>query len=53
MALRDVAGNILGLKDRIMELVETQELLRAPSHSSATATARSEYVGGDIWDMWE
>lgn len=53
MALRDGSGNVLGPMDKIMELVETQELLRAPSHTSATATPRSEYVGGDIWDMWE
>jgi RHO1 GDP-GTP exchange protein 1/2 len=53
MALRDGAGGVPGLKDKIVELVETRELLRSPSTASATTTPRSEYVGSDIWDMWE
>ena len=52
MALKDGTGDVLGQKDKIVELVETQELRHSPVSSAAT-TPRSEYVVGDIWDMWE
>lgn len=53
MALRDGTGDGPGPRDKIVELVETRELGRSPSHSSSVTTPRSEYSAGDIWDMWE
>lgn len=53
MALRDGTSNVPGPKDKIVELIETEELRHSPSISSAVTTPRSEYVVGDIWDMWE
>jgi len=54
VAMRDDTGDTPGPKDKIVELVETQELRRSPSHSSSpTFTPRSEYASSHIWDMWE
>ena len=53
VALRDGTSNVPGPKDKIVELIETEELRHSPSISSAVTTPRSEYVVGDIWDMWE
>jgi hypothetical protein len=53
MALRDGGSDAPGLKDKIVELVETRELGRTPSVSSAGASPRSEYTASSIWDMWE
>jgi hypothetical protein len=52
MAMRDGTGGTP--KDKIVELVETQELRKSSSVSpSPAATPRSEYAASDIWDMWE
>lgn len=55
VALRDGTSDVPGPKDKIIELVETQELKKSPSLSSSptTLTPRSEYATSDIWDMWE
>lgn len=54
IALRDGTGDTPGPQDKIVELVETQELRRSSSVSSSpTFTPRSEYAASDIWDMWE
>lgn len=54
MALKDGPDDVLGTKDKIIELVETQEIRNTPSRSSsATVSPRSEYAASDIWDMWE
>ncbi|KAF9648739.1 hypothetical protein BDM02DRAFT_3155589 [Thelephora ganbajun] len=54
IALRDGTSDVPGPKDKIVELVETQELNRSPStSSSSTFTPRSEHAASDIWDMWE
>lgn len=53
LALKDGTGDVPGPKDKIVELVETQELRKSPRVSSSTSTPRSEYAGSDIWDMWE
>ena len=54
MVLKDGPGDVPGPKDKIVELVETQELRNSPSRSpSMSVSPRSEYAASDIWDMWE
>lgn len=54
MALKDGARDVPGSKDKIAELVETQELQKSPRPSlSSTSSPRSDYAASDIWDMWE
>lgn len=53
IALRDGISDVPGPKEKIVELVETQELGRSPPIPSARTSPRSEYVTDDIWVMWE
>jgi len=54
IAMRDGTSDVPGPKDKIVELVETQELRGSSSNSSSPmVTPRSEYAASDIWDMWE
>ena len=53
MGLKDGTDDVPGPKEKIVELVETQELRKSPRVSSSSSTPRSEYAGSDIWDMWE
>jgi len=50
MVLRDETGGVPGTKDKIVELVETQELSRSPSISS-TGSPRLEPADGDVWNI--